>query len=123
MKITKNFSKREFDSKDGSVMPDSVLVNVTKLACSLQRLRDRLGVPISINSGYRSPEHNKRVGGVANSQHVTGKAADIAAKGVSPKKVAEAIEQLILSGDMLQGGIGIYDTFTHYDIRGKRTRW
>lgn len=123
MNLTKNFTRKEFDSKDGSVMSDSVLVNITKLACSLQRLRDRLGVPISINSGYRSPQHNKRVGGVANSQHVTGMAADIVAKGVSPKKVAEAIEQLILSGDMLQGGVGIYDTFTHYDIRGKRTRW
>lgn len=123
MKITKNFSKSEFDSKDGAEMPDNILVNVVKLACNLQRLRDSFDAPIRINSGYRSPSHNQNVGGAANSQHVFGRAADIVVSGAKPIDVANRIEELIRKGDMLQGGIGIYDTFVHYDIRGNRARW
>ena len=58
MKLTKNFSKREFDSKDGYVMPLEVFKNVQKLAENLQVLRDELQAPITINSGYRSLKHN-----------------------------------------------------------------
>ena len=43
----------------------------------LQPARDRLGMPIYINSGYRSKALNKAVGGSAYSQHLTGEAADI----------------------------------------------
>jgi uncharacterized protein YcbK (DUF882 family) len=123
MKLTKNFSRSEFDSKDGSTMPQDVLVNIQKLANQLQTLRDAIGKPITINSGYRSPSHNKRIGGVSNSQHVLGKASDIAVNGMSPKEVAKEIEKLISSCDMLQGGIGIYPTFVHYDIRKTKARW
>jgi hypothetical protein len=55
MKLTKNFSKLEFDSKDGAEMPNEVLENVKKLAGYLQILRDHLDKSIKINSGYRSP--------------------------------------------------------------------
>ena len=57
------------------------------------------------------------------SQHTLGKAADITAQGLKPKYVAAKIEQLISSGDMLQGGLGVYPTFVHYDIRKTRARW
>jgi uncharacterized protein YcbK (DUF882 family) len=123
MKLTKNFSRSEFDSKDGSVMPQDVLVNIQKLANQLQTLRDAIGNPITINSGYRSPSHNKRIGGVSNSQHVLGKASDIVVNGMPPKEVAKEIEKLISSCDMLQGGIGIYRNFVHYDIRKNKARW
>lgn len=123
MKLTKNFKRQEFDSKDGSPMPIDVLHNIQKVANQLQALRDHLGRSITINSGYRSPAHNKRIGGVRNSQHVKGTAADIVVSGMSTKEVALAIEQLISRGDMLQGGIGVYPTFVHYDIRKTRARW
>lgn len=125
MRLTKNFYKSEFDSKDGSEMPKEVLYNIQKLAIQLQVLRDYLGKPIKINSGYRSPEHNKAIGGVSNSQHVLGKAADIVVKGVKPEQLSLIIERLIDNGDMLQGGIGIYNTFLHYDFgfKGKKRRW
>jgi hypothetical protein len=54
MKLTSNFSKSEFDSKDGAEMPDDVLENVKIVAEQLQILRDVLNVPIKINSAYRS---------------------------------------------------------------------
>jgi len=123
MKLTKNFTREEFDSKDGSTMPADVLHNIQKVANQLQALRDVLGRSITINSGYRSPAHNKRIGGVRNSQHVKGTAGDIVVSGMKPKDVAKAIETLISSGDMLQGGIGVYPTFVHYDIRKTRARW
>lgn len=43
----------------------------------LDKARDAWGKPIKVNSGYRCPELNKAVGGVSNSQHLTGEAADI----------------------------------------------
>ncbi len=123
MKVSVNFSKTEFDSKDGSEMPVPVFLNVVKLANQLQRLRDELNRPVKVHSGYRSPEHNKKVGGVDDSEHLKGRAGDISVEGVSPKKVYETIEKLISSGDMLQGGLGLYDGFVHYDFRGNRARW
>jgi uncharacterized protein YcbK (DUF882 family) len=123
MKLTKNFNSSEFDCNDGSVMPKEVLLNIQKLANQLQVLRDCLGVTITVNSGYRSPSYNKKIGGVSNSQHVVGKAADITAKGYTPAQVNARIEELIKSGDMLQGGLGSYSTFSHYDIRKTRARW
>lgn len=123
MKLTKDFNRSEFDCNDGSAMPKEVLLNIQKLANQLQVLRDCLGVPITVNSAYRSLSYNKKIGGVSNSQHVLGKAADITAKGYTPAQVYARIEQLIKSGDMLQGGLGSYSTFTHYDIRKTRARW
>lgn len=123
MRLTKNFHKSEFDSKDGADMPYDVFLNVHKLATQLQTLRNVLNKPIKINSGYRSPEHNFKVGGSLKSQHLLGKAADIVVIGLEPYQVAEVIEGLISNGDMLQGGIGIYNTFVHYDIRKRRARW
>jgi uncharacterized protein YcbK (DUF882 family) len=123
MKLTKNFSKSEFECNDGSQMPKEVLLNVQKLANQVQVLRDALGVSITVNSGYRSPSHNSKIGGSKTSQHLLGKAADITAQGYTPAQVHAKIEELIKCGDMLQGGLGSYSTFTHYDIRKTRARW
>ena len=123
MKLTKNFSKSEFDSKDGAEMPDDVLENVKVIAEQLQVLRDVLNVPIKINSAYRSVAHNKKIGGVKNSKHITGKAVDIAVKGITTNYLAFKIKELISKSKMLEGGIGVYDTFVHYDIRGTKARW
>ena len=123
MRITDNFTLEEFASHDGSEMSNDVYYNIVKLAQQLQYLREYTGKPIRINSGYRSPEHNKKIGGVKTSQHLLGKAADITIKGLEPKLVHEIIEDLIDKGDMLQGGLGLYDSFVHYDIRKTKARW
>jgi len=123
MKLTNNFSKSEFDSKDGAVMPCEILENIRKLAEILQIIRDNIKKPITINSGYRSPEHNKSIGGVSNSQHVKGLAADITVQDYTPDQVADFIGGLMNYGVIEQGGLGRYNTFTHIDIRGKKARW
>ena len=86
-------------------------------------LRDKVGVSIKINSSYRCSKHNKAIGGVLNSQHILGKAADVVISGFKPSKTFDLISELIDKGDMLQGGLGKYNTFTHYDIRKTKARW
>ena len=121
--MTKNFSKEEFDCNDGSEMPINIYHNMVKVANQLQILRNHLGKPIQINSAWRSEEYNASIGGVKNSQHIMGRAADIVVRDLTSTEVYNTIEELIEKGDMLQGGIGLYDTFVHYDIRGERARW
>ena len=122
-KLTNNFTLQEFNSKCGRDIPNNVLPNIIQLAKNLQVLRDAVGKSISITSGYRSPQHNKKIGGAKDSQHVKGMAADIKVAGMTPKEVALVIEGLIESGKMKQGGIGIYASWVHYDIRGTKARW
>ena len=123
MKLTKNFSKSEFECRCGCEMPKDVLNNVQKLANQLQIIRNKVNVPITINSAYRCPKHNSIIGGAKSSQHLQGKASDIVIEGYSNDDVADLIEELIASGDILQGGLGRYNSFTHYDIRKTKARW
>ena len=63
MKLSPNFSLSEFASKDGAVTPAAAIKNLKELCANLEVLRQELGgKSITINSGYRSKEHNKSVG-------------------------------------------------------------
>lgn len=123
MKLTKNFNRDEFECTDGSEMPIEVQLNIAELAVQLEIIRSHFNAPVHINSAYRSPEHNASVGGSKNSQHILGKAADIVVEGVDPDDVFDAIEFLINTGLLKEGGLGRYNNFTHYDIRGTKARW
>jgi uncharacterized protein YcbK (DUF882 family) len=124
MKLTENFTRQEFDCKDGTKVPARFIENVTRLAQNLEVLRAEINEPIKITgSGYRTKKHNDKVGGAKNSLHLTASAADINAKNYTPKELAKVIEKLIKQGKMVQGGIGVYKGFLHYDIRGTKARW
>jgi uncharacterized protein YcbK (DUF882 family) len=123
MQITENFNLNEFNSKCGRPMPANVRANIIELAKNLQVLRDEVKAPITITSGYRSPERNAKIKGAKNSQHVQGTAVDLKVQGLTPKEVAPIIEKLIKDGKMKQGGIGVYSNWIHYDIRGTKARW
>lgn len=124
MKLTENFNLEEFHCKDGTPVPEQYLPNLKKLAKNLQALRDELDAPVIVSgSGYRTEKHNKKAGGAPKSQHLTASAADISSPAFSPKEIAATIERLIIEGRMDEGGIGVYNTFVHYDIRGTRARW
>jgi uncharacterized protein YcbK (DUF882 family) len=113
IKLTENFSLYEFECKDGSH-----LVKLDgELLAKLQKLRDRVKQPITIISGYRTPEYNKKVGGSTLSQHMEGKAADIKVRGMTPEQVAKLCEEIGFRG------IGIYPTFVHVDTRLFNARW
>ena len=123
--MTKNFKLKEFECKCGCDMPLEVYENIIKLASQLQFLRDYTGRPITINSAYRCPEHNAKVGGSKTSQHLLCKAADITIQSLKPAEVYALIEELIDMGHLLQGGLGLYEEkgFVHYDIRKTKARW
>ena len=115
-KVSKHFRVREFASKDGS---DKVLID-DDLVTLLENIREAAGgKAITINSGYRSPEHNAAVGGVSNSQHVKGTAADIVVEDTDPLTVGQIAEHFLNT----KGGIGVYKSFTHVDTRANRSRW
>ena len=87
------------------------------LLLKLEQLRYNLGgKAVVINSGYRTPAHNKKVGGASGSQHLYGKAADIVVKGVKPSTVYDAADKLF-------NGVGKYNTFTHVDTRSYKARF
>ena len=124
MQITKNFHFSEFDCKDGSPVPRELRLNVIELAFNLQIIREAIGKPIIINSAYRTPEYNKSIGGASKSQHLLGKAADIRVTGLTAKELHQVIEGLIKKGEIKEGGLGLYNTFVHYDtyFDGKKAR-
>jgi uncharacterized protein YcbK (DUF882 family) len=74
-------------------------------------LRDAYGKPITINSGYRCAELNKKVGGVATSQHTKGQAADCGCD--DPLALARLIIELGLPFDQM----GLYPTFVHLSYK------
>ena len=114
-KLSGNFKVSEFACKDGS---DAVLV-APRLVMVLQTIRDRFGAAVTINSGYRTPQYNTKVGGVTDSQHCYGTAADIVVKGQKPAAVAAYARTIMPDW----GGVGVYDSFTHIDIREQKADW
>lgn len=81
----------------------------------LEQLRANIGGPLEISCAYRCPKHNAEVGGVPNSQHVLGTAADVQTPNYehchTPKQLLWYCEQLPFDG------IGLYDWGCHVDVR------
>ena len=113
IRLTHDFSVKEFACKDGS---DTILIS-NNLAWYLQQIRSHFGKPVHINSAYRTTAYNKKVATSKDSQHCKGTAADIAVEGVSPSRVADYAESIGM------GGVGRYKTFTHVDSRYWKARW
>lgn len=92
---------------------------------ALQRLREAMNIPFSINSGYRCAKHNRAVGGGRNSRHKKGAAVDISTIGWSGydlfKFLKIATDKKIFHGQST--GVGIYPNFVHFDVRLKQTAW
>lgn len=114
-KLSTNFKVNEFACSDGT---DTIFI-APALVTVLQQIRDHFKAPVTINSGYRTEAKNKAVGGATYSQHKYGTAADITVKGVAPKDVAAYAETILVG----MGGIGIYKSFTHIDVRKTKSRW
>ena len=115
--LSAHFKVREFACGDGS---DAVLV-APRLVMALETIRAHFDAPVVIHSGYRTPQYNAKVGGVAHSQHCYGMAADISVKDQTSAAVAAYARQLMPDW----GGVGIYAKkgFTHIDVREKRSDW
>ena len=115
VRLSKNFTVKEFACSDGT---DTVFISLA-LVNLLQKIRNHFGKAVTINSAYRTEAHNKAIGGATYSQHKYGLAADIHINGVTPKEIAAYVETLLPSS----GGIGIYKSFVHVDVRRVKSRW
>ena len=86
-KLSEHFTLGEFTKSNShpevyNIPSHEAIANMKRLCQWLEVLRERAGTPIRINSGYRSPQLNKKIGGVANSNHLTGCAVDIRVSGM-----------------------------------------
>lgn len=114
--LSKNFTSQEFVCHCGCGGCDID----PKLIDNLQKLRDLIDKPITIVSGFRCKTHNSACGGARNSQHMLGTAADIQVIDLQPEAVAKAAEKIAAFHG---GGIGVYKTWVHVDIRHGMARW
>ncbi len=115
--ISKDFSYREFEASEtadragiANVITSFAVRDAVKALVEevLQPLRDAWGKPLRINSGYRCPELNRRVGGVETSQHIRGEAADVACD--TPAELARLAASLGLPFDQMI----LYPSFVHF---------
>ena len=100
--------------------PADLIINAILLCRVLLDLRSSgRPMPVRVNSWYRDPSYNHRIGGVPRSMHLTCGAADVVKPGFTPSEVADILED---HPDSDAFGIGRYKTFTHIDVRGMMGR-
>lgn len=114
--ISEHFKVREFAQKDFRC--DKVIVD-TELIDVLEDIRTHFNKPVIVTSGYRTPEYNAKIGGVKNSQHTKGTAADIKVSDIPAREVQKYLKHKYPD----KYGIGSYLNFTHIDVRAKKARW
>lgn len=101
--------------------PDSISLKYMQelIKYCLQPIRDKLGKPMIITSGYRCPTLNKKVGGVANSQHTKGQAVDFYVNAMSIQQVIDFIKKSGVEFDQL---INEYNKWVHISFVKGRNR-
>jgi hypothetical protein len=123
IQFTKNFSlhellltsHRKFDEEQYNP-PSEVIENLRALCVNiLQPLREAIGSPVNLNSGYRCPSLNRSIGGAKNSQHMTGHAADIIDLNNGNEKLFKKIKELNLPFDQVIDEFGFRWVHVSYD--------
>lgn len=118
--LTPNFNEAEFFIHEAP--PESIRVNkLPKVAALCQWLRDLAGSPGIVASYYRSPTRNASVGGVKDSQHMVGEAADLSFPAISLRELARRVQSNIDAGSAPEFGQVIFypDTGeTHVSLPG-----
>lgn len=108
--LSEHFSRAEFACRHCDQLP---VEGISKaLLEGLETLREAVGRPIHVTNGYRCPEHNAEVGGVEDSQHVQGCAADIWVDGYTAFALGQLCSEIF-------DGVGTYieADFVHVDMR------
>lgn len=119
--LTKNFKEFEFYSKS----PDAPLSHYLdqRLIHIAQEIRTYYNSPVKVNSTLRTKSHNLAVGGGLKSQHLLGNAIDLGfSSEVHEKLTQDLINRTGVYNSLLKlglGGLGLYDTFIHFDVREK----
>ncbi len=120
-------SWRELGCRDGTPYPERWRRSrALVLARVFQRIRLEVGGPIRVNSAYRTREYNARVGGSRNSQHVEGRALDLAVpRKLTLDEFREIVLEVARRPSSLLRGVGVYPSFIHIDTRPspRLVRW
>jgi uncharacterized protein YcbK (DUF882 family) len=113
--LSYNLSRYEMECKCGCGLDtaDITLVQIVQSVC------DFFECKVRITSGCRCKEHNKNVGGVKDSQHLLGRAADCKFVGVS---TLDVYKYLCIEYPTANG-FGLYNNFNHIDSRNEPARW
>lgn len=128
MRITNNFAMAEFtfsqiaSRKNLNNLPDSASADNIKVLCRnlLQPLRNLIDLPVIITSGFRCSELNEAVAGEPDSQHLTGKAADIIVAGADINRVFETIvKEFYFDQAILEYGKWIHLSYDHHNNRNR----
>ena len=116
--LSKHLSWAELACKDGTPYPQEWRTNrAIQLSEIFELIRKECGdKPIIITSAFRSPEHNRKIGGARHSQHVQGRAFDLKPTNMLIDDFYNNIKRLAKAGSLIRG-IGKYRTFVHVDIR------
>lgn len=114
--LSEHFSKAELACHCcGTLKIEPALIDALELFRSLAER------PVIVHDAYRCPLHNGKVGGVNDSEHTRGMAADVSVRGLS---LQQMFELALRVPAFLNGGIGVYDgTFLHLDVRPHPARW
>lgn len=125
--FSQNFSSYEFDCPCDSTSCKEQRLHV-ELVQKLQYLRDKLGYPLRINSGYRCIKYQEKLRkkgyktAKKTSQHSLGKAVDAGLTG--SKNIEKRMKKFLAESEKLFKAIGIGSRFLHLDLRlGKKRRW
>jgi flagellar protein FlgJ len=122
IQLATNFVVRELCASGAHVF------DLARISCrlvrNLQKVRDRVGQPVQVTSGYRSYKYNVELYESCgqkpiNSQHSSGRAADIATAGMTGLEIAKLA--LDVCGPNI--AVGVANTYAHVDVRGEWARW
>lgn len=113
-----HLSWKELACKDGTSYPEEWKNNrAVMLSEVFELIRAKWRQPIIVLSAYRTPEHNRKIGGTAKSQHMQGRALDLRPPvGVSLDEFYKEIRDMANYVTAIKG-LGRYETFVHIDIR------
>jgi uncharacterized protein YcbK (DUF882 family) len=85
----------------------------------LETLRENLGFPLKISSGFRCEKHNRGLGGARESRHLLGVAFDVGTSRMTAKEKFLLVQE----GTKIFRGVGIYDKHVHLDVREEKALW
>lgn len=107
-------------------VPKDLWKNLQKLMDALEVIRVAWGKSLSITQagGWRSLHANKaNKGRATRSQHLKARAADIRCSRKDGPRLHALIKQLRAEGRIPKGGLSLYSSFVHYDVRGRNAGW
>lgn len=126
MKLSKYFTYNELTFSEtakrlkyANQPPAKELKSLTNTAQQLDKVRELLGCPVIVNSGYRALAVNRAIGSSDNSQHVKGEAVDFRTIEHTPREIVELIKKSDIPYDQL---ILEYESWVHISFSARNRR-